>query len=122
LILRSGTEQQRHIEFTKTWDATARPAIAFCDAKLSRKFLLTFEFKNRRGTMVLSHNFERVYGPDTLKIITAAFDNAHECLPAEFKKSEHARRKLALLILRHMEHGERDPSRLAETAVLDFLR
>ena len=72
--------------------------------------------------MVLSHNFERVYGPDTLKIITAAFDNAHECLPAEFKKSEHARRKLALLILRHMERGERDPSRLAETAVLDFLR
>jgi hypothetical protein len=90
--------------------------------KLPRKFMVTFEFKNRRGTMVLSHNFERVYGPDTLKIITAAFDNAHECLPAEFKKSEHARRKLALLILRHMERGEHDPSRLAETAVLDFLR
>ena len=44
--------------------------------KLPRKFLVTFEFKNRRGTMVLSHNFERVYGPDTLKIITAAFDSA----------------------------------------------
>jgi hypothetical protein len=39
--------------------------------KLPRKFLVTFEF-NRRGTMVLSRNFERVYGPDTLKIITAA--------------------------------------------------
>ena len=34
--------------------------------------------------MVLSHNFQRVYGPDTLKIIAAAFDNAHECLPVEF--------------------------------------
>ena len=72
--------------------------------------------------MVLSHDFERVYGPDTLRIITAAFDNAHECLPAEFKNSERARRKLALLILRHMEHGEHNPVRLAETAVLDFLR
>jgi len=96
-------EQERHIEFTKTWDATARTAIAFGDAKLPRKFLVTFEFKNRRGTMVLSHNFERVYDPETLKVITAAFDDAHECLPAEFRKSEHARRKLALLILRHIE-------------------
>src|SRR5512143_1233345 len=119
--LESGTEQQRHIELTKAWDATTRTANSAMP-KLPRKFLVTFEFKNRRGTMALSHNFERVYGPDTLKIITAAFDNAHECLPAKFKKSEHARRKLALLILRHMEHGERDPSRLAETAVLDFLR
>ena len=50
--------------------------------------------------MVLSHNFERVYDPETLKVITSAFDDAHECLPAEFRKSEHARRKLALLILR----------------------
>ena len=72
--------------------------------------------------MVLSHNFERVYDPETLKVITAAFDDAHECLPAEFRKSEHARRKLALLILRHVERGEHNPSRLAETAVLDFLR
>lgn len=72
--------------------------------------------------MALSHDFERAYGPDTPKIITAAFDNAHECLPAEFKKSEHARRKLALLILRHIERGEHDPGRLAETAVMDFLR
>ena len=72
--------------------------------------------------MTLSHNFERVYGPDTLKIITAAFDNAHECLPVKFQKNDRARRKLALLILRHVERGEHDPVRLAETAVLDFLR
>ena len=72
--------------------------------------------------MALVHNFERVYGPDTLKTITAAFDNAHECLPAEYQKSDQARRKLALLILCHIERGERDPVRLAETAVLDFLR
>ena len=55
--------------------------------------------------MLSSHDIERVYGPDTLKIMTAAFDNAHQCLPAKFKENDHARRKLALLIIRHMERG-----------------
>jgi hypothetical protein len=72
--------------------------------------------------MPSSHNFERVYGPDTLKIMTTAFDNAHKCLPAKFRKNEQARRKLALLILRHIERGEHDPECLADSAVLDFLR
>ena len=72
--------------------------------------------------MASSDTFERVYGPETLKIIAAAFDNAHECLPAEFQENVRARRKLALLILRHIERGERDPERLADSAVLDFLR
>jgi hypothetical protein len=38
--------------------------------------------------MPSSHNFERVYGPDTLKIMTTAFDNAHKCLPANFRKND----------------------------------
>jgi hypothetical protein len=72
--------------------------------------------------MLSSHNIERVYGPDTLKIMTTAFDNAHECLPAKFKENDRARRKLALLIIRHMERGERNPVSLATVAVLDLLR
>jgi hypothetical protein len=72
--------------------------------------------------MPSSHNFERVYGPDTLKIMTTAFDNAHKCFPANFRKNDQARRKLALLILRHIERGEHDPECLADSAVLDFLR
>jgi len=72
--------------------------------------------------MLSSHNIERVYGPDTLKIMTAAFDNAHDCLPAKFRENDHARRKLALLIIRHMERGERNPVSLANVAMLDFLR
>ena len=55
--------------------------------------------------MLSSHDIERVYGPDTLKIMTVAFDNAHRCLPAKFKENDNARRKLALLIIRHMERG-----------------
>jgi hypothetical protein len=72
--------------------------------------------------MASSHNFERVYGPDSLKIMAVAFDNAHKSLPAKFQENDRARRKLALLILRHIERGEHDPVRLAHSAVLDFLR
>jgi hypothetical protein len=72
--------------------------------------------------MLSSQNIERVYGPDTLKIMAAAFDNAHKCLPVKFRETDQARRKLALLIIRHMERGEHDPMSLADLAVLDFLR
>jgi hypothetical protein len=41
------------------------------------------------------YNIERVYGPDTLKIMTAAFDHAHKCLPAKLRENDRARRKLA---------------------------
>jgi hypothetical protein len=68
------------------------------------------------------HNFERAYSPDTLKVMTTAFDNAHKCLPASFRENDQARRKLALLILRHIERGERDPVCLADSVVLEFLR
>jgi hypothetical protein len=72
--------------------------------------------------MTSFHNFERVYSPDSLKIVTAAFDCAHKSLPAKFQENDRARRKLALLIFRHIERGEHDPERLAASAVLDFLR
>ena len=62
-----------------------------------------------------------VYGPDTLQIMGAAFDTALELLPPDLQGHERARRKLALLILRHMDSGE--PARaLGHLALLDFLR
>jgi len=72
--------------------------------------------------MVSSHNFKRVYGPDSLKIMAVAFDNAHKSLPAEFQENDRAKHRLALLILRHIDRGEYDPLCLADAAVLDFLR
>lgn len=72
--------------------------------------------------MLSSRDIERVYGPDSLKIMTTAFDNAHGCLPIEFRGDDGARRKLALLVIRHMERGERNPVSLADLAMLDFLR
>ena len=53
--------------------------------------------------MASSHNFERVYGPDFLKVMTTAFDYAHESLPAKLQENDRAKRRLALLILRHIE-------------------
>jgi hypothetical protein len=72
--------------------------------------------------MASSHNFERVYGPDSLKVMTTAFDYAHKSLPAKLQENDRAKRRLALLILRHIERGEHDPEHLATSAVLDFLR
>jgi hypothetical protein len=61
-----------------------------------------------------------VYGPDTLEVMCAAFDTAVQLLPPNLQDHERARRKLALLILRHMDRGE--PARdLGNLALLDFL-
>ena len=62
-----------------------------------------------------------VYGPDTLKVMGAAFDTAVQSIPPHLQNHDRARRKLALLILRHMDRGE--PAReLGHLALLDFLR
>ena len=36
--------------------------------------------------MASSHNFERVYGPDSLKVMTTAFDYAHRVFQRRCKK------------------------------------
>ena len=72
--------------------------------------------------MSSSRDFKRLYDPETLKIMTAAFDNARRCLPAKFRENDRARRKLALLVIRYFERGERNPVCLADSAVLEFLR
>jgi hypothetical protein len=52
----------------------------------------------------------------------AAFDTAWQSFPPNLKDHEGARRKLALLILRHMDRGECDTTRLSDRALLDFMR
>jgi hypothetical protein len=63
-----------------------------------------------------------VYGPDTLKLMGAAFEDAWQSLPPHLKSHERARRKLALLILRRMHRGEPDAEHLGTLALHDFLR
>ena len=63
-----------------------------------------------------------VYDPEALKTMGTAFDAVFQAFPPNLKHHEAARRKLALLILRHMDRGERDVARLRELALLDFMR
>jgi len=72
--------------------------------------------------MLPASDLTYVYDPEALKMMGAAFDTVCEAFPADMKDHEAARRKLALLILRHVERGERDATRLSELALLDFMR
>jgi hypothetical protein len=72
--------------------------------------------------MLPSSDLAYVYDPEALKMMGAAFDTVCEAFPPDMKDHEAARRKLALLILRHVERGERDAARLSEVALLDFMR
>jgi len=63
-----------------------------------------------------------VYDPEALKTMGTAFDAVCQAFPPNLKHHEAARRRLALLILRHMDRGERDVARLRELALLDFMR
>jgi len=50
-----------------------------------------------------------------------AFDHACDCLPVQFRDSDSLRRKLALHIIREINDGESDPTRLAHSAVFSLL-
>ena len=52
-----------------------------------------------------------VYDPEVLIVMTNAFDRACDFLPAEFRDSDHMRRKLALHIIRQVDDGESDTAR-----------
>ena len=70
--------------------------------------------------MLPSSAIHDVYDPDTLKVMGAAFDTAVQSIPPHLQDHETARRRLALLILRHMESGE-PGANLGTLALLDFL-
>ena len=63
-----------------------------------------------------------VYDPEALKTMGAAFDTVGLAFPPDLKHHEGARRRLALLILRHMDRGEHEVARLSDLALLDFMR
>jgi hypothetical protein len=77
--------------------------------------------QEREGKMIPSNGIKPVYDPDTLRIMADAFDRACRFLPVQFKNNERLRRKLALHIIRHLNEGESDPTRLADSAIL-FVR
>lgn len=71
------------------------------------------------------HSFsdiKRVYRPADLRAMSAAYDRVYDRLPKEFRGNGRAARKLALLIIRGVDNGVRDPESLADLAMLEFLR
>ena len=72
--------------------------------------------------MIPSIGTRCAYDPDTLTIMTSAFDRACDFLPVEFRDNDHMRRRLALHIIRRIDDGESDPTRLADSAVLSLVR
>jgi hypothetical protein len=58
-----------------------------------------------------------IYDPETLTIMTRALDRACNFLPAQFRDTDYMRKRLAFEIVRHLNNGERDPIRLADSAV-----
>jgi hypothetical protein len=72
--------------------------------------------------MPSSNGVRRVYDPDTLQLMSKAFDRACGFLPAEFQDSDRVRARLASHIIRQINDGESDLTRLADAAVLSVVR
>lgn len=62
----------------------------------------------------------RTYSPETIAVMTAAFDRVRESLSARINGSDEVKQRLALVILKHVDRGERDPARLADVALREW--
>jgi hypothetical protein len=62
----------------------------------------------------------RVYPPETVAIMTAAFDSICQSLSTRTNGGDRLREKLAVIILRYVDDGERDPERLADLSLREL--
>lgn len=63
---------------------------------------------------------DRSYSPETISVMTAAFDRVCQSVSTRMNRSDDVKKTLALIILRHVDRGERDAERLAETAFREW--
>jgi hypothetical protein len=70
----------------------------------------------------MSHsvNLNRTYSPETVAAMTAALDTVCQSLSTRMNGNDEARRTLALAILRHVDQGERDPTRLVDIGLREL--
>jgi hypothetical protein len=62
-------------------------------------------------------------GPTTPKpwaLMTAAFDRVCQCVSQWINGNDEVKQTLALIILQHVDEGERDPERLADIALREW--
>jgi len=60
------------------------------------------------------------YCPETISVMKAALDKACRSVTEQMNGNDDIKKTLALIILRHVDRGERDPERLAETAFREW--
>ena len=65
-------------------------------------------------------SFSRAYPPETIAAMSSAFDLVCQCLAKPISDNDTMRKKIALTILRHVDEGERDPTRLATVALREM--
>jgi hypothetical protein len=63
---------------------------------------------------------ERSYSPETVALMTAAFDRVCQSLSAPMSNNEALRQRLATIILRHVDLGERDPVLISDAAIREL--
>jgi hypothetical protein len=61
-------------------------------------------------------HLSRSYDPETVAVMGAAFDRICQSVSKEMNGNDDVKKTLALIILRHVDRGERDAGRLAEIA------
>ena len=60
----------------------------------------------------------RTYSPETVGLMSAAFDRVYQSVSSRLmNEHEDLKQSLALIILRHVDRGERDPEQLADVAL-----
>lgn len=59
----------------------------------------------------------RTYDPETIAVMTAAFNEACQSLSARVTRDDDVKRRLAEAILRRVDQGERDPMMIASAAM-----
>ena len=62
----------------------------------------------------------RSYSPETISVMTAAFDMVCKSVSTRMKGRDDVKKTLALIILRQVDQGECNAERLAETAFREW--
>jgi len=83
---------------------------------------LSFITGFQKGRRVMLHlvQLDRCYCPEIIFVMTAAFDRVCQSVTEQINCNEDIKKTLALIILRLVDRGERDPERLAETAFREW--
>jgi hypothetical protein len=61
-------------------------------------------------------HLDRTHSPETIAVMGAAFDTVCKSVSKRMNGNDDVKKTLALIILRHIDRGERNAERLAEIA------